>query len=93
MKSGVVLRGYIDIPALSWDAVLAELSNHVQLTLAEDGCQCFEVDPDRNVPHRLTVYEEFRSAASFEAHQRRVKASRWGRLTEGAERHYEITTL
>ena len=87
----VVLKGFIDIPQESWDAVIAELPTHVRLTLAEEGCQCFEVLLAEDVPFRLSVYEEFASEGAFEKHQQRVKGSNWGRLTEKAERHYEIT--
>ena len=87
----VVLKGFIDIPGESWDVVIAELPTHVRLTLDEEGCQCFEVQPVEDVPFRLSVYEEFASEGAFEKHQQRVKGSNWGRLTEKAERHYEIS--
>ena len=87
----VVLKGFIDIPPESWDAVISELPTHIRLTLAENGCQCFEVLPVKDVPFRLSVYEAFASEGVFEKHQQRVKGSNWGKLTEKAERHYEIT--
>ncbi|EPR4995117.1 putative quinol monooxygenase, partial [Vibrio navarrensis] len=41
-------------------------------------------------PLRFDVYEEFVDKVAFEQHQKRVKASRWGKVTVSVERHYEI---
>ena len=86
----VELRGYLDVPAERWQAVLAALPAHIELTRAEPGCQAFEVTPDPAQPHRLRVFERFCSRAAFEDHQARTGASEWARTTAGIERHYSV---
>lgn len=86
----VILRGYIQVPAGDLEAVAAELRNHIRLTRAEEGCLVFEIVQDNEDRCRFSVYEEFSDQASFEHHQARVKNSRWGEITAGVARHYEI---
>ena len=71
------------------ERVRAHLDEHVALTRAEPGCLSFEVTPtaDELV---WRVAERFVDEAAFDAHQRRVAASTWGRETAGIERSYVI---
>ncbi len=87
------LTGYIDVPADRLDAIQGPLSEHIRLTHAEPGCLSFEVLPDPSVPGRFSVAELFASRADFEAHQARVAASDWGRISAGIPRSYEITEV
>ncbi|HHL20029.1 MAG TPA: antibiotic biosynthesis monooxygenase [Aliiroseovarius sp.] len=87
----VRLTGHVDVPADAWSDVLDALPDHVALTLAEPGCLRFEVTPDPGQPHRLQVREAFRDRAAYLAHQKRSRASRWGKLTRGFPRSYQIT--
>lgn len=74
-------------------AVVREhLARHVDLTRAEAGCLRFSVTPSED-PLVWDVDELFTDAAAFEAHQRRVRESEWGRATEGIPRDYRIDGL
>ena len=72
--------------------VREHLPLHLELTRAEAGCLRFEVTatPD---PRVWRVRELFADAASFRAHQARVAASGWGRVTAGIPRHYAVSGL
>lgn len=86
----VTLRGYIEVPAIDLEAVEREIDNHVQQTRAEQGCLTFQIVQSNDDRCRFDVYEEFVDRAAFEKHQARVKASKWGKVTAGVARHYEI---
>ena len=86
----VILKGYILVPDIDLIAVREELPNHIRLTLQEKGCLVFQVLQDENNASCFNVYEEFSDSHSFEAHQERVKNSRWGEVTSNAERCYQI---
>ena len=86
----VILHGYIEVTECSLNAVLLELPNHIELTLAEVGCLVFNVEQDEQMPNRFHVYEEFADRHAFDMHQQRVHASEWGSITENASRHYQI---
>ena len=55
--SKITLKGFIVVPADDLDTVKAELDNHVQLTIAEEGCLVFEITQDQSNPNRFNVYE------------------------------------
>ena len=88
--SKVILKGYILVPDIDLPAVAEELPNHIRLTLQEEGCLVFDVFPEEQNASRFSVYEEFSDSQSFEAHQKRVRDSRWGQVTSNVERHYQI---
>ncbi|MDR5012672.1 putative quinol monooxygenase [Aeromonas veronii] len=91
--SKVILKGFIIVPPNDLAAVKDELDNHIQLTRAETGCLIFKVTQDPLNPCRFDVYEEFFDEAAFQAHQARVKSSRWGKITVNVERHYMVTGI
>lgn len=74
------------------NVVHGHLARHVVLTRAEPGCLSFEVTPTDD-PLEWRVEELFADEDAFEAHQRRVAASEWGRVTTGIERRYAIDLL
>lgn len=84
------LTGHIDVPEDRRVSVAAALPHHVRLTRAEPGCLSFEVTPDPACPGRYRVAELFASRAAFEAHQARVAASDWGRISAGILRSYRV---
>ena len=88
--SKVILKGFIVFPETELCVVHEELENHKKLTLEEPGCIVFEVTQSESNPLRFDVYEEFKDKVSFDMHQTRVRASRWGEVTRNVERHYEI---
>jgi len=88
--SKVILKGFIVVPDEDLDIVKQELPVHVALTRQERGCLVFKVTASEDNPNRFNVYEEFTCRAAFDAHQERVKRSRWGRVTSSVERYYEI---
>ncbi|MBF4338335.1 putative quinol monooxygenase [Vibrio anguillarum] len=88
--SKVTLKGFILVPESDLELVKNELVNHKRLTLEEIGCITFSVTENSENPLRFDVYEEFTDKAAFEHHQKRVKASNWGKVTVNVERHYEI---
>lgn len=89
----LVLQGFIEVPENDLDTILSELPRHIAATHREAGCLVFRVEQDRNNPLRFNVYEEFESRIAFDAHQQRVKASRWGSVAKDARRQYEIAEI
>ena len=88
--SKVTLKGFILVPELDLELVKSELVNHKRLTLEESGCITFSVIQNSENALRFDVYEEFTDKVAFEQHQKRVKASHWGKVTVNVERHYEL---
>jgi len=88
---GVILSGQLDVPDEDIAMVEAHLPVHIRLSRAEDGCVSFDVYVDSTNPNRYVVEEEFATQVSFDAHQARVKASEWGRVTAHLKRQYKIT--
>ena len=93
MKSKVVLKGYIVVSNDDLPYVLNELPNHVCLTQNEIGCLVFSVKQRLDSNNIFDVYEEFVDEASFDAHQIRVKNSKWGDVRKRVERHYTVEML
>lgn len=89
--SKVTLKGFILVPESELELVKHELVNHKRLTLEELGCITFNVTENSENPLRFDVYEEFTDREAFEQHQKRVKASHWGKVTVNVERHYEVS--
>ncbi|MGO1410237.1 MULTISPECIES: putative quinol monooxygenase [unclassified Microbacterium] len=90
MTSEVLLRGrLVCASGAEVDIVREHLPRHVELTRAEPGCVRFDVHATDD-PLVWQVDEVFADSAAFEAHQERVAASDWGRVTAGIERRYEI---
>ncbi|MCG7497340.1 antibiotic biosynthesis monooxygenase [Vibrio sp. Of7-15] len=88
--SKLILKGFILVPESDLDVVKSELVLHKRLTLEEPGCITFSVTENSNNPLRFDVYEEFTDKSAFEYHQKRVRASHWGKVTVNVKRHYEI---
>ncbi|NVJ53825.1 MAG: antibiotic biosynthesis monooxygenase [Campylobacteraceae bacterium] len=88
--SKVILKGFILVPQSELELVKKELIIHKNLTLKEEGCITFSVTENIDNPLRFEVYEEFVDKVAFEEHQKRVKASKWGKVTANVTRHYEI---
>jgi quinol monooxygenase YgiN len=65
------------------------LPRHVELSRAEPGCLCFDVDATDD-PLVWTVAERFSNRVTFDAHQARVRVSEWGRETAGIARDYVV---
>ncbi|WP_299690378.1 antibiotic biosynthesis monooxygenase [uncultured Vibrio sp.] len=91
--SKVILQGHIIVPSSDLKSVEQALVVHTKLTLSEPGCIAFRVTQSTLQPNRFEVYEEFTNRQTFEAHQRRVKASEWGEISKNATRHYQITDV
>jgi quinol monooxygenase YgiN len=72
--------------------VREHLQEHTRLTRAEPGCIAFQVAPTDS-PLTWSVEERFESRDSFNAHQKRVRISEWGRATTGIERQYVVVEL
>ncbi|MFM5008937.1 putative quinol monooxygenase [Aeromonas sp. R9-2] len=89
----IILKGFILVSQNDLMAVKDELDNHIQLTRAETGCLIFQVTQDPLNPCRFDVYEEFVDKVAFQAHQARIKSSRWGEITVNVERHYTVTGI
>lgn len=87
----IILQGFIIIPKEDCDLILAKLQNHINLTLAEEGCIKFEIKPDvaSDANGKYCVYEEFINMGTFKYHQETVKNSAWGQISKNVERHYE----
>lgn len=87
----VVLTGYILVPESELTAVKNALTHHIELTRQEPGCLVFEVTQEANNPCRFDVYEVFTDQEAFAAHQQRVQASEWGKISVNVERFYQTT--
>lgn len=75
-----------------FDLVARYLPRHVELTRAEPGCLSFEVTAmDGSLI--WMVEERFVDPAAFGAHQARVAASEWGRVTARIARDYRVSGL
>ncbi|MFJ4161052.1 GNAT family N-acetyltransferase [Microbacterium testaceum] len=86
----VTLRGELRCAdAAEADRVRAHLDEHLALTRAEPGCLSFDVTPSETDGVWI-VSERFVDEAAFDAHQRRVATSTWGRETAGIQRSYVI---
>ncbi len=86
----VTLRGQLRCAdAAEAERVRAHLDEHIALTRAEPGCLAFDVTPT-DTDGVWSVSERFADEAAFDAHQRRVASSTWGRETAGIERSYVI---
>ncbi|MBZ5734675.1 antibiotic biosynthesis monooxygenase [Nocardioides sp. TRM66260-LWL] len=72
--------------------VARHLPEHVALTRAEPGCREFVVERI-GATTSWRVQERFVDRAAFEAHQRRVAASTWGRATAHVERRYTVSEV
>lgn len=86
----IILQGFIVVSDTDLPAVQAELPKHIELTRNEKGCLVFDVVQDSNNKNVFKVFEEFADCEAFEAHQARVKNSRWGAVAANVERHYRI---
>lgn len=91
--SKVTLKGFIIVPKEDIVNVLNELPNHIELTQKETGCLVFSVTKDESSMYRFNVYEEFENKESFKQHQRRVRTSEWGKITNNVERNYSVEGL
>lgn len=65
------------------------IGEHTRLSRLEPGCLKFEVKETEN-PLIWAVSEEFVDQRAFDAHQRRVQESEWGRQTAAIHRDYVI---
>ncbi len=88
--SKVILSGFIVVPSRDLASVIDELPAHISLTKSEPGCLVFEVNQRNEDINTFDVYEEFIDRESFEAHQERVRTSKWGQVTSNVQRHYEV---
>ncbi len=89
--SKIILHGHIIVPDADLEAVKTELVIHKNLTLNEIGCLTFDVLQDENNINKFNVFEEFCDQQSFDNHQKRVKNSRWGKVTINVKRYYQIS--
>ena len=85
--SKIILEGHIMVSDADLPAVKAELPIHIQ----EEGCLRFDVTQSPGTGNVFFVSEVFIDQAAFEAHQRRVRLSDWGRVASNVERHYQVT--
>ncbi|OBT15547.1 antibiotic biosynthesis monooxygenase [Vibrio sp. UCD-FRSSP16_10] len=88
--SKVILEGHIIVLSQDLDAVIQALPEHIKMTQAELGNITFQVSQSIHHPLRFDVYEEFVDSSAFEFHQRRVKQSKWGKITTNVIRHYTL---
>ncbi len=79
------------VPPHRLEEIRAALPAHIRLTRAEPGCLRFDVVESDDIPGRFDVSEDFTDRAALSAHQARVKAAHWGRITRGMPRFYTVT--
>ncbi|MDX7986956.1 antibiotic biosynthesis monooxygenase [Xenorhabdus sp. 12] len=68
------------------------LSEHKKLTAEETGCLSFEVTATED-PLIWIVEELFTDKDAFDTHQKRTRASIWGKKTSTIVREYEISEI
>lgn len=88
--SKVTLSGYIVVLESELASVRDALPIHIEATRAEKGCIMFNVEEHATELGRFEVYEEFESSDAFRNHQKRVRESDWGAVTQNVTRHYTI---
>ena len=88
--SKVTLSGHIVVLESELASVRDALPMHIEATRAEEGCIVFDVEEHATELGRFDVYEEFATSGAFRYHQKRVKESDWGALTQNVTRHYTI---
>ena len=86
----IVLEGFIEVLPNELALIQRELKTHIELTRAEPGCISFVIEQDAKNRCFFNVYEEFESQQAFDAHQARVKGSRWGLVSKNVIRHYRV---
>lgn len=92
MSGEVTLRGWLICADDEQVGIVEQhLARHIALTRAEPGCLAFSVAPTGD-PRVWQVAERFADRAAFDAHQKRVADSEWGRATSAIERDYTIAT-
>lgn len=74
------------------DLVRQYLPEHQALTKEEAGCVSFEVTETAD-PLVWKVEELFTNQATFDTHQKRTRASVWGRETSAIAREYQISEV
>jgi len=87
----IILEGHMIVPEPDLSDVKAALPDHIDLTLAEPGCEVFQVKQDAQRPTRFHVYEEFESQETFEAHFDRISGTLWESVTKNAQRFYNVS--
>ena len=91
--SNIRLTGHMDVPDDKLASASKALEEHIALSRAEPGWLFFSAEPRDQVEGRFLVSELFRDQAAFDAHQARVKASDWGRISAGIPRSYKIEAV
>lgn len=89
----LILKGFIEVPEVDLDRVIAQIGTHIRLTRAEPGCLKFEIGQTENDTSRFDVHEEFVDRQAFLSHQQRLKTSAWARVSRNVKRHYTVTGL
>lgn len=83
------LEGTITVPEDRIIAVKHALSEHIELTRAEEGCLFFNVEPSADIRGVFTVSEAFVDQAAFEFHQERAAKSAWANVSSDIPRDYK----
>ena len=89
----VKLKGFIEVPEVDLDRVIAQIGTHIRLTRAEPGCLKFEISQRENDDSRFDVDEEFVDRQADLSHQKRLKTSAWASASREVKRHYTVTGL
>ena len=69
------------------------IPDHVALSRAEAGCLRFNLTEAPDQPGLWRLDELFADRAAFEAHQRRTRASLWGRKSAGMVRDFTVSDI
>ncbi|MGJ8678592.1 MAG: putative quinol monooxygenase [Akkermansiaceae bacterium] len=89
----IILSGHITVLPTELDTIRKALLVHIEVTRAEEGCITFQVNEHPTEAGRFDVYEEFVSKVAFENHQKRVRESKWGAVSQNVARSYEVEGL
>lgn len=87
----ITLTGRLLCQETDLELVERFLPDHIRLSRAEPGCLSFDVSPLSDNPLIYEVSETFKTRADFDAHQKRTKASPWGKETAHIPREYQIS--
>ena len=88
LSGKVHLSGTIRIPLGRQPALLPLLEGHIAASLAEPGCERFEITRDADDAELFRLDELFRDEAAFAQHQERTRASDWGRASADCPRDF-----
>ena len=84
----IIVKGYFKVPQEELNIIKSYLSDHITNSLNEDGCLKFEITQDNLDKSIFHVFEKFRDIDAYLEHKKRVKTSKWAKISKNIKRFY-----